>query len=265
MSPFDLHVLSTPPAFILSQDQTLMLKYDLLRSSLTAKSFVWFLHQLNWLIHPLHFWCDCIKMLLLFKGFVLWTFYIRIFYRRISLLEFSGLHYCLFVKVLVLFAWRNSDILSSFKVFVKNFFIFFKHFLLLVRRFLRRVSCYHTFKSVSTLFSFIFQIIFWFVYTIQLRRKKRILILLRYFSHGFFAINRIYFENKWNGEEGIWTLAPVTWPTPLAGAPLQPLEYFSLGTELIPLPILNCASSHSTHDSLYISPNALSTPFFKLI
>ena len=30
-----------------------------------------------------------------------------------------------------------------------------------------------------------------------------------------------------NGEGGIWTLAPVTRPTPLAGAPLQPLEYFS--------------------------------------
>ncbi len=30
-----------------------------------------------------------------------------------------------------------------------------------------------------------------------------------------------------NGERGIWTLAPVTRPTPLAGAPLQPLEYFS--------------------------------------
>ena len=28
------------------------------------------------------------------------------------------------------------------------------------------------------------------------------------------------------GEGGIWTLAPVTRPTPLAGAPLQPLEYF---------------------------------------
>ena len=26
MSPFDLHVLGTPPAFILSQDQTLMFK-----------------------------------------------------------------------------------------------------------------------------------------------------------------------------------------------------------------------------------------------
>ena len=30
-----------------------------------------------------------------------------------------------------------------------------------------------------------------------------------------------------NGERGIWTLAPVSRPTPLAGAPLQPLEYFS--------------------------------------
>ena len=26
--PFDLHVLSTPPAFILSQDQTLMFKFE---------------------------------------------------------------------------------------------------------------------------------------------------------------------------------------------------------------------------------------------
>ena len=37
--------------------------------------------------------------------------------------------------------------------------------------------------------------------------------------------------NSWafivNGEGGIWTLAPVSRPTPLAGAPLRPLEYFS--------------------------------------
>ena len=31
-----------------------------------------------------------------------------------------------------------------------------------------------------------------------------------------------------NGERGIWTLAPRERPTPLAGAPLQPLEYFSI-------------------------------------
>ena len=30
-----------------------------------------------------------------------------------------------------------------------------------------------------------------------------------------------------SGEGGIWTLAPVARPTPLAGAPLRPLEYFS--------------------------------------
>ena len=33
---------------------------------------------------------------------------------------------------------------------------------------------------------------------------------------------------KNNGEGGIWTLAPRKRPTPLAGAPLQPLEYFSI-------------------------------------
>ena len=36
VSPFDLHVLGTPPAFILSQDQTLMLKW-----CLCPASFIW--------------------------------------------------------------------------------------------------------------------------------------------------------------------------------------------------------------------------------
>ena len=36
MFPFDLHVLSTPPAFILSQDQTLMFKSLILASSKLA-------------------------------------------------------------------------------------------------------------------------------------------------------------------------------------------------------------------------------------
>ena len=40
----------------------------------------------------------------------------------------------------------------------------------------------------------------------------------------------ISYADTWvlsGGERGIWTLAPVTRPTPLAGAPLRPLEYFS--------------------------------------
>ena len=34
------------------------------------------------------------------------------------------------------------------------------------------------------------------------------------------------FSKYFNAERGIWTLAPVARPTPLAGAPLRPLEYF---------------------------------------
>ena len=47
--------------------------------------------------------------------------------------------------------------------------------------------------------------------------------LFLFFSKYFF----LSIKSRKNGERGIWTLAPVTRPTPLAGAPLQPLEYFS--------------------------------------
>ena len=45
----------------------------------------------------------------------------------------------------------------------------------------------------------------------------------------FFQVFLTFFWliNITNGEGGIWTLAPRKRPTPLAGAPLQPLEYFS--------------------------------------
>ena len=38
------------------------------------------------------------------------------------------------------------------------------------------------------------------------------------------------------GDGEIRTLAPVSRPTPLAGAPLRPLEYFSKGIFVIKLP-----------------------------
>ena len=38
----------------------------------------------------------------------------------------------------------------------------------------------------------------------------------------------VLFDTCFGGERGIWTLAPREGPTPLAGEPLQPLEYFSL-------------------------------------
>ena len=64
-----------------------------------------------------------------------------------------------------------------------------------------------------------------------------------------------------NGERGIWTLAPRERPTPLAGAPLQPLEYFSkFQSEWHPLPIFYCASS-LTRVLLYKNLLALSMHF----
>ena len=70
----DLHVLSTPPAFILSQDQTLMLKW-----CLCPASFIW----------------NC---LLLIRVACQSFDQLACSWISLKILEFSGLHYCLFVK-----------------------------------------------------------------------------------------------------------------------------------------------------------------------
>ena len=91
--------------------------------------------------------------------------------------------------------FSNSDILSHSEVFVNNFFIF----------------------SFSTLPS-------WCVVVLTALIFYQIVCRLSTtFSK---KIRTTYIANK-SGERGIWTLAPVTRPIPLAGAPLRPLEYFS--------------------------------------
>ena len=64
MSPFDLHVLGTPPAFILSQDQTLMLKsfrcfvsFYCFLGALFSQSFVCFFWNLRRSLSG--FWRHC--------------------------------------------------------------------------------------------------------------------------------------------------------------------------------------------------------------
>ena len=50
-TPFDLHVLGTPPAFILSQDQTLMFEWSRLTASCYLfPIFTWFCSFLNFLL-----------------------------------------------------------------------------------------------------------------------------------------------------------------------------------------------------------------------
>ena len=100
ISPFDLHVLGTPPAFILSQDQTLMFFRSLLpvpsgfRQSLSG-FYRLFLSVLLFL------WVDLLQICSLKSLFGLPAS--RLLFSAFCgspFLEFSGLHYCLFVKVL---------------------------------------------------------------------------------------------------------------------------------------------------------------------
>ena len=112
-SPFDLHVLGTPPAFILSQDQTLMFKVCLPVSS----GFCSFLRSCNPILNLLCLGCDLISQATVWYD----SSHLSEFFQSI-LLEFSGLHYCLFVKVLIAAVLRsNSVIISQSFCFVNSF------------------------------------------------------------------------------------------------------------------------------------------------
>ena len=102
--------------------------------------------------------------------------------------------------------WLNTGIPSKIKVFRG-------------RRSQRRVIIYHIPKALSTTFFTLFISRFYYLFFLN---KHDILV------------SNTTLRKKWkwpsslpNGERGIWTLAPVARPTPLAGAPLRPLEYFS--------------------------------------
>ena len=91
-------------------------------------------------------------------------------------------------------------------------------------------------------------------YFLLLFRISRTATLIYYHISSCLSITFLKFFSKvifkQNGERGIRTLAPVARPTPLAGAPLRPLEYFSS-------PHRHC----SEHLLLYRYCNLLSTTF----
>ena len=108
--------------------------------------------------------------------------------------------HCLVIKVLWYFSLScdSSFSLSCSFLFVKNFFKFFQNF---------------------------FRTLLWF----RCSSATRLLYHIHFWMSSTFLKFFIFFKNPKtsNGEGGIWTLAPVTRPIPLAGAPLRPLEYFS--------------------------------------
>ena len=90
---------------------------------------------------------------------------------------------------------------------------------------------YQMLFCLSTTFLFIFLNFFEVRLSCFTRRVLTLSYLLvvvkQKFLFFYFRVKKII-TWKWSGERGIWTLAPVARPTPLAGAPLRPLEYFSV-------------------------------------
>ena len=222
-SPFDLHVLSTPPAFILSQDQTLMLIVLFLSDSLSGFSESPFPVTV-----PLA-GCLCIRFpspVPAEEGFfVLWiiSFLNGIF--RVALLFICQGAFVLLSSATAYLEYHNSFAVST------TFFNFFHHF------FLSQMVGFNT-------------IIFPLLLSTTFSKKSEVLLALLISLFGSLS-----------GERGIWTLAPVTRPTPLAGAPLRPLEYFSM-PELRHCQYFVLRRRPTTQKLLYIRMKALSITFF---
>ena len=112
------------------------------------------------------------------------------------------------------------------------------------------VSC-DSFYIISKCFMFVnnFFKLFFVAFLNLSNSNSDILSYIFLLVNNFFEVfSKVIF--KQNGERGIRTLAPVARPTPLAGAPLRPLEYFSS-------PHRHC----SEHLLLYRYCNLLSTTF----
>ena len=152
---------------------------------------------------------------------------------------------------------RNSFIISRCLTFVNRFFKYFFH-----------RSC--SFARWNFIISLVYQIVNYFV----VQYLNFILCRLHAFIIGqneWFRPSAILFRKEkparflrtlpiMNGERGIWTLAPVARPTPLAGAPLRPLEYFSI-IRTTPLSICCLRAFLVTQKLLYIGNRCLSIPF----
>ena len=148
----------------------------------------------------------------------------------------------------------------SWKISCKNFQGLLSIVQLSMFMFVVAVSC-DSFYIISKCFMFVnnFFKLFFVAFLNLSNSNSDILSYIFLLVNNFFEVfSKVIF--KQNGERGIWTLAPVARPTPLAGAPLQPLEYFSIIWKSS-LPI--CYWRHFvTQKLLYIRSMCLSIAFF---
>ena len=125
---FDLHVLSTPPAFILSQDQTLMFKFVRFKISLAILSACESLHFTVFVVYLLYkIACYLISKI---RFVVSFTRPMKIFYRNFQgcfTVQLSMFFVLIFV-VCCRFSESAIFILTHLNRLVNNFFNFFKKF-----------------------------------------------------------------------------------------------------------------------------------------
>ena len=115
----------------------------------------------------------------------------------------------------------------SWKISLKNFQGLLSIVQLSMFFFVVAVSC-DSFYIISKCFMFVnnFFKLFFVAFLNLSNSNSDILSYIFLLVNNFFEVfSKVIF--KQNGERGIRTLAPVARPTPLAGEPLRPLEYFS--------------------------------------
>ena len=123
---FDLHVLSTPPAFILSQDQTLMFKFVRFKISLAILSACESLHFTVFVVYLLYkIACYLISKIRFVVSFMR---PMKIFYRNFQgcfTVQLS-MFFVLCCRVVLLFISASARyIILACAPFVNNFFYFF--------------------------------------------------------------------------------------------------------------------------------------------
>ena len=149
-------------------------------------------------------------------------------FRVVSLFNYQGACLSLFASDFVIISHRFQLVKHFFKKFFKFFwcvvvlsnsllilpqlFLFVNYFFQSFLIFLNYWNCFK-FCFIWNSFVILPQCL-WFVNN-----------FFNFFSKVFLLLN---------GDGGIWTLAPVARPTPLAGAPLQPLEYISKPENSLP-------------------------------
>ena len=176
VSPFDLHVLGTPPAFILSQDQTLMLKW-----CLCPASFIW----------------HCLLLIRVasrsFSSICLFLNLAIHFSENLGIFRVALLFICQRSVILLLLLFLAATLISYHDRFrLSTTFLIFSNLFSNRKTFVSAVDFHTTilFPALSTTFYIYFsKHLQW-----HKRRKKRNLNLLRFFSYFLLVVN---------GERGI--------------------------------------------------------------